>query len=127
MPPTRFAPSLIKNKEKREEIHQSRKKSKGQEKLRRRLALAEAERKNPSLKQKRISENVPRTLDNTREFNASIIPVVAPLHKTGDESTDLIVDQEDLETTLDIANDTFTKHFDKPNNVESDQTDVPKI
>jgi hypothetical protein len=51
MPPTRFEPSSIKNRIKREDVHRSAKKSKSQAKLKRRLALKEAERKDPSLKQ----------------------------------------------------------------------------
>jgi hypothetical protein len=50
MPPTRFEPSRIKNKIKREDVHRYSKKSKAQEKLKQRLALKEAERKDPSLK-----------------------------------------------------------------------------
>ncbi|KAG9099264.1 hypothetical protein FS749_001681 [Ceratobasidium sp. UAMH 11750] len=112
MPPTRFEPSLIKNRHKREDVHRSKKKEKGQEKLKRRLALAEAERKDPSLKQRRIAENVPRTLDNTREFNPSIIPV-APMsvQNTGDEPSNSGADQVDDENTIDIASDEFAGHF----------------
>ncbi|KAG8689459.1 hypothetical protein FRC09_012414 [Ceratobasidium sp. 395] len=110
MPPTRFEPSLIKNRHKREDVHRSKKKAKGQEKLRRRLALAEAERKDPSLKQRRITENVPRTLENTREFNPSIVPT-APAQNLGDEPGSSHGDQADTENTIDIATDEFAEHF----------------
>jgi ribosome production factor 1 len=50
MPPTRFNPSSIKNRIKREDVHRAQKKIKAQEKLKRRLALAEAERKDPEAK-----------------------------------------------------------------------------
>lgn len=51
MPPTRFEPSSIKNRIKREDVHRSAKKNKSQEKLKKRQALAAAERKDPSLKE----------------------------------------------------------------------------
>lgn len=51
MPAERFATSAIKNKLKREDVYRHQKKQRGQEKLKRRLALAEAERKDPEAKQ----------------------------------------------------------------------------
>ncbi|KAG8684475.1 hypothetical protein FRC08_013670 [Ceratobasidium sp. 394] len=128
MPPTRFEPSLIKNRHKREDVHRSKKKEKGQEKLKRRLALAEAERKDPSLKQRRITENVPRTLDNTREFNPSIIPV-APMsvQNAGDEPSNSGADQVDGENTIDIANDEFAGHFNAIAASSVDPADAPKV
>jgi ribosome production factor 1 len=51
MPADRFYASSIKNKMKREDVHRAMKKKKGQEKLKRRLALAEAERKDPEARQ----------------------------------------------------------------------------
>ena len=50
MPPTRFEPSSIKNKVKREEIANKQKKAKRQEKLKRRLAQAKAEANDPLAK-----------------------------------------------------------------------------
>ncbi|KAJ1306628.1 hypothetical protein OPQ81_007624 [Rhizoctonia solani] len=136
MPPTRFEASRIKNKVKREDVHRSSKKSKAQEKLKRRLALKEAERKDPSLKRKRVSENVPRTLDNTREFNVTTIPVgtassqpkeavdQADAENTG--SKQLAPGQMDTENTEDIANDEFSKHFDSTA-ADFDPTKIPKV
>ncbi|KAH7335462.1 Brix-domain-containing protein [Rhizoctonia solani] len=136
MPPTRFEPSSIKNKIKREDVHHSSKKSKAQEKLKRRLALKEAERKDPSLKKKRVSENVPRTLDNTREFNPTIIPVgTASIQSkevtdgVGTENTELEQPnsgQMDAENTEDIANDAFAGHFDSTA-ANFDPTKGPKV
>ncbi|KAG8715964.1 hypothetical protein FRC11_012109 [Ceratobasidium sp. 423] len=136
MPPTRFEPSNIKNKVKREDVHRSSKKSKAQEKLKRRLALKEAERKDPSLKKKRVLENVPRTLDNTREFNATIIPVdTTPTQSKDDvdeaddgntESKHPAPGQIDAENTEDIANDEFAEHFDSTA-ANFDPTKAPKI
>ncbi|CUA70685.1 Ribosome production factor 1 [Rhizoctonia solani] len=122
MPSTRFEPSRIKNKIKREDVHRSSKKSKAQEKLKRRLALKEAERKDPSLKKKRISENIPKTLDNAREFNATIIPIdtvptrteeiAAEVHATSTGPKQSVPGQMDIENTEDIANDEFASYFD---------------
>jgi hypothetical protein len=50
MPPTRFEPSQVKNKIKREELLHKKKKSKIQEKLKRRLAQAELEKDDPTAK-----------------------------------------------------------------------------
>ncbi|CAE6502540.1 unnamed protein product [Rhizoctonia solani] len=133
---TRFEPSSIKNKIKREDVHHASRKSKAQEKLRRRLALKEAERKDPSLKKKRVSENVPRTLDNTREFNPTIIPVGAAsiqskevTDEAGAENTEVeqpTSGQMDAENTEDIANDVFAEHFDS-NAANFDPTKGPKV
>ncbi|TDL26754.1 Brix-domain-containing protein [Rickenella mellea] len=70
---TGFRPSLIKNKIKREDAARKAKKSKAQEKLRKRLLRAKLEESDPSAKAKRLAENVPRTLDNTREFDQSLL------------------------------------------------------
>jgi ribosome production factor 1 len=146
MPPTRFEPSSIKNRHKREEVHRSTKKAKGQEKLKRRLALAEAERKDPSLKQvrvlhrffkdlvltlllkRRIAENVPHTLDNTREFNPSIIPVVPPpAQNEGGESSEAGSGHPDIENTIDIENDQFAEHFNATAAADFDPANAPKV
>ena len=50
MPPVRFEPSTIKNKIKREEIANKQKKTKRQEKLKRRLAQAKLEANDPLVK-----------------------------------------------------------------------------
>ena len=50
MPTSRFEPSLIKNKIKREEVVRKSKKAKGQLKLQRRLALAKQEANDPAAK-----------------------------------------------------------------------------
>lgn len=53
MPAERFNASYIKNKIKREDVHHQQKRKKGQEKLKRRLALVEAERKEPGARKVR--------------------------------------------------------------------------
>ena len=66
MPPTRFEPSSIKNKVKREEIANKQKKAKRQEKLKRRLAQAKAEANDPLAKKvcKSVSTSLPRALNS---------------------------------------------------------------
>ncbi|KAJ6515485.1 anticodon-binding protein [Mycena sanguinolenta] len=98
---TRFEPSSIKNKIKREEISRKSKKAKGQQKLQKRLAQAKVEANDPAAKKKRLAENVPRTLDNTREFDPSIL--------TADPGQSSSSAQE--ETAQDIASDPFASYF----------------
>ena len=66
MPPTRFEPSSIKNKVKREEIANKQKKAKRQEKLKRRLAQAKAEANDPLAKKvcKSVSMLLPRAMNS---------------------------------------------------------------
>ncbi|KAJ7733768.1 anticodon-binding protein [Mycena maculata] len=97
---SRFEPSSIKNKIKREEVSRKTKKAKGQQKLQKRLAQAKAEASDPTAKKKRLAENVPRTLDNTREFDPSFLtadPAQAP--------------QAQAENAQDIASDPFASYF----------------
>ena len=65
MPPTRFEPSSIKNKVKREEIANKQKKAKRQEKLKRRLAQAKAEANDPLAKKvcTQLYMSLPHTLN----------------------------------------------------------------
>ncbi|KAF8817462.1 Brix-domain-containing protein [Phlegmacium glaucopus] len=100
MPTSRFEPSLIKNKIKRDEVVRKSKKAKGQLKLQRRLALAKLEANDPAAKKKRLAENVPRTLDNTREFDPSIL--------TADPSTS---SSQQNELAADLDNDPFASYF----------------
>ncbi|KAG5652049.1 hypothetical protein H0H81_006469 [Sphagnurus paluster] len=101
----RFEPSKIKNKAKREEISRKNKKAKSQEKLQRRLAQAKLEANDPAAKKKRLAENVPRTLDNMREFDPSIL--TADPSQAGPSSSQ---DQID-EAAADIASDPFSSYF----------------
>ncbi|KIM44616.1 hypothetical protein M413DRAFT_357804 [Hebeloma cylindrosporum] len=123
MPTSRFKPSSIKNKIKREEVAQKSKKAKNQLKLEKRLARAKAEANDPAAKKKRLEENVPRTLDNMREFDASILtanPSVPTLNVDGEPSNES-QQLDDLEK--DLANDPFASYFDSVD----DPTIPPKI
>ncbi|SJL03958.1 related to Ribosome production factor 1 [Armillaria ostoyae] len=101
MPPSRFEPNSIKNKIKREEIARKSKKAKGQQKLQKRLAQAKLEANDPAAKKKRLAENVPRTLDNTREFDPSYL--TADPEASGSTTPG--------ESATDIANDPFADYF----------------
>ncbi|KAF8074924.1 anticodon-binding protein [Lyophyllum atratum] len=105
MSSSRFQPSTIKNKLKREEISRKNKKAKSQEKLQRRLAQAKLEANDPAAKKKRLAENVPRTLDNMREFDPSIL--TANPNEAGPS-----LSQEQLdEAAADLASDPFASYF----------------
>jgi ribosome production factor 1 len=58
----------IKNKAVRSTLYQRERKDKTQAKLARRLALREAEQAEPALRTERLAANVPRTVENTREW-----------------------------------------------------------
>ena len=74
MPPERFNASYIKNKIKREDVHRQQKRKKGQEKLKRRLALAEAERKDPEARKvrKRLKRDAKTILFANRDFRRRV-------------------------------------------------------
>ncbi|ORX61877.1 Brix-domain-containing protein [Hesseltinella vesiculosa] len=93
MPKVPVLPSDIKNKQKRENLYHKLKAEKAKKKLERRKQLAKDEAKNPELKEKRLRENVPRTLENTREHD------------------DTMVDAEDEEVAEDIASDELASYF----------------
>ncbi|KAF5383779.1 hypothetical protein D9615_003566 [Tricholomella constricta] len=105
MSSSRFEPSIIKNKQKREEIARKNRKAKSQQKLQKRLAQAKLEANDPAVKKKRLAENVPRTLDNMREFDPSIL--TADPNAAGPSSSQ---DQVD-EAAADIASDPFASYF----------------
>ncbi|KAF6761515.1 anticodon-binding protein [Ephemerocybe angulata] len=109
MPPTRFEPSQIKNKHKREQILQKIRKVKTQAKLQKRLALAKAEANDPEAKKKRLAENVPRTLDNMREFDPSIMTADPSSSNQAEGSTSAEAIQN--EQAADISTDPFASYF----------------
>ncbi|ETW78862.1 hypothetical protein HETIRDRAFT_14859, partial [Heterobasidion irregulare TC 32-1] len=108
----------IKNKIKREEVSRKNKKAKGQAKLQKRLAQAKLEASDPAVKKQRLSENVPRTLDNTREFDPSFL--TADLSSVTPENT---ASQPTAEHAADIASDPFSSYFSS----SSDPTVPPKV
>ncbi|KAH9175985.1 Brix-domain-containing protein [Lactarius sanguifluus] len=117
MPQPQSLPA-IKNKQKREQVFLKVKKEKSQAKLRRRLATAKREADDPKAKQKRLAENVPRTLENTREFDPSFL--------TADPSSAPVAAQQQpssTEAAADIASDSFASYFSSTD----DPTIPPKV
>ncbi|CAG8728575.1 8288_t:CDS:2, partial [Cetraspora pellucida] len=83
----------IKNKIKREEIHARRRQEKNRRKTETRLKRRKEEAKNPEKKADRLSKNIPKTLENTREFDETI------------------VDPDDSEVCEDEESDEFSAYF----------------
>jgi ribosome production factor 1 len=63
----------IKNKIKRNEVYHKNKTEKAQEKFKKRLALKKQESLDPQLKESRLQQNIPATLENTREKDETIV------------------------------------------------------
>jgi len=63
MPTSRFEPSEIRNKIKREEVSKKIKKSKNQQKLQKRLAQAKREANDPAVKKVRLQRLRTKTTD----------------------------------------------------------------
>ncbi|EEB95585.1 hypothetical protein MPER_05423, partial [Moniliophthora perniciosa FA553] len=126
MPTSRFEPSVIKNKIKREEIANKNKKAKRQDKLQRRLERAKLEASDPATKKKRLTTNVPRTLDNTREFDPSFLtadPSSSTSARPEASSSGENDPQAQDETAADLANDPFAYYFAS----EEDPNIPPKV
>ncbi|KAI7866367.1 anticodon-binding protein [Spinellus fusiger] len=66
-------PSELKNKQKREDLYKKQKVEKQKQKSQKRKQLAKEEGKRPELKQKRLEANVPKTLENTRENDETMV------------------------------------------------------
>ncbi|KAI6016086.1 anticodon-binding protein [Pisolithus microcarpus] len=98
-----ISPSLIKNKVKRQEVAHKQKLAKGQQKLQQRLARAKQESSDPIAKKKRLAENVPKTLDNTREHDSSMLPTSK--QPTGSSTVRI------EELNADLASDAFAPYF----------------
>ncbi|KAG8834952.1 hypothetical protein FRC17_006255 [Serendipita sp. 399] len=122
MAPTRFNASKIRNKMKREEVHRAGKREKKQAKLKRRLLQAEKERKNPEEKIKRLATNVPKTQDNMREFDPSIL-TANPANSMNEETGEIEQKDPNAEANLDIDNDPFASYF----NSDVDPSIPPKV
>ncbi|KAJ3300284.1 Ribosome production factor 1 [Borealophlyctis nickersoniae] len=89
---TEINPSDIKNKFKREEVFHKRKAEKAKEKLKRRQKLKKAEKDNPELKEERLKNNQPKTLETLREFDETVVG-------------------EDVEVFADEETDEFAEYF----------------
>ncbi|KAI0028344.1 Brix-domain-containing protein [Vararia minispora EC-137] len=129
MPTSRFAPPEIKNKFKREEVARKKKRAKGQAKLQRRLEIAKREADDPAVKKNRLAKNIPRTLDNTREYDPSFLtadPSLPQPEASGCEqspsSKDALSAQPTVESAADLASDPFADYF-----VTNDPNTPPKV
>ncbi|THH05980.1 hypothetical protein EW145_g4401 [Phellinidium pouzarii] len=121
MPSNHLEPSSIKNKIKREEIARKTKKTKRQAKLQKRLARAKVEANDPLAKKKRLANSIPRTLENTREFdpsNLTAAPVPSPEASPPIQPSDP-TQQPTNESALDIASDPFASYFASAFNSDS--------
>ncbi|KAL1918580.1 uncharacterized protein VTP21DRAFT_2602 [Calcarisporiella thermophila] len=83
----------IKNKMKREEVYQRLKAEKAREKREMRKQRKKEEEQDPSLLEERLKNNVPKTLENTREFDETV------------------VEEADEEVAEDEATDEFAQYF----------------
>jgi ribosome production factor 1 len=66
-------PNTIKNKIKRKEVYHKLKSEKNREKLKKRLGQKQVEKVDPSLKEQRLKENVPQTLETLRELDETLV------------------------------------------------------
>jgi len=77
------------------------------------------------VQKKRLETNVPRTLDNTREFDPSFLtadPASAPQHPEASGSGTASSEQPGAETAADIASDPFADYFET-----DDPTRPPRV
>lgn len=68
--------SHVGNKHKRQDLYQKYRKEKAKSKLKRRLKLAKAERstkEGKALRKERLAKSAPRTIENTREYNPTVL------------------------------------------------------
>ncbi|PAV19708.1 Brix-domain-containing [Pyrrhoderma noxium] len=131
MTTSRFEASEIKNKIKRDEVSRKSKKKKQQDKLQRRLARAKIEVNDPMAKKKRLAENVPKTLDNTREYDPSFMTSVprTQTETSVEEGSSAQASGPSKETTneslLDVSLDPFASYFETALN--ADASSAPKV
>ncbi|KAF8511815.1 Brix-domain-containing protein [Hysterangium stoloniferum] len=118
-----------KNKIKREDLYQAAKKRRTQDKLKKRLEVVEEEKNDPELKKQRLAKNIPRTLDNTREFDPSILtanPAAPSSPSTPNDPSPSTQKQPDEEAMFDISTDPFASYFN-PLSPSGDSPTVPKV
>ncbi|OZJ03793.1 hypothetical protein BZG36_03003 [Bifiguratus adelaidae] len=87
--------SNIRNKLKREEVYHKRKVDKAKAKSAKRNQLQKEEEEDPEKKAERLTKNVPATIENTREYDETIVAN----------------EQEDSEIQEDEATDEFAQYF----------------
>ncbi|KAG8941760.1 hypothetical protein FRC03_003992 [Tulasnella sp. 419] len=134
MPPNRVRPAEIGNKMKREEVYRKQKREKAQERLKRRLERAKEEKDDPEAKKRRLEKNVPKTLDNMREFDPSMLTAnpagthpsaSSSKHEENTDSSNKGNSSMDPESSYDISTDPFASYFDPESN--TDPSVPPKL
>ena len=95
---TKATLSSIRNKQKRQEVFQQVRAEEKQAKRAAQIQRKKREAEQPELKEQRLRENVPRTIENTREADETI------------------VDPEDEEVKADQDADTFASFFAEQRN-----------
>jgi ribosome production factor 1 len=84
-----------------------------------------------SIAQERLAKNIPRTLDNTREFDPSMLtanPAASTSAQNNDPSSSNSpqTQQPDEEAMYDISTDPFASYFDPPT-TEDGSIPTPKV
>ncbi|KAG8916738.1 hypothetical protein FRC02_003618 [Tulasnella sp. 418] len=119
---------------KREEVYRKQKKEKAQERLKRRLERAKEEKDDPEAKKRRLEKNVPKTLDNMREFDPSMLTAnpagthpsaSSSKHEENTDSSNKGNSSMDPESSYDISTDPFASYFDPESN--TDPSVPPKL
>lgn len=125
-----------KNKMKREKFYQEIRKKRTQQKLKRRQEILEEEKNDKKKREERLAMNVPRTLDNTREYDPSMLTanlsIKTPSTSTGETSTSTVpstthasAEIPDQEVMNDISTDPFAPYFNP--SPDSDTPMIPKV
>ncbi|KIJ54673.1 hypothetical protein M422DRAFT_58125 [Sphaerobolus stellatus SS14] len=116
-----------KNKMRREDLYLAMKKKRTQARLQRRLELAEEEKDDPEKKKERLAKNIPNTLDNTREYDPSMLtnPTASSSTQNNDPSAPQ-TQQPDEEAFYDISTDPFASYFSPPT-AEDGSVPTPKV
>lgn len=106
----------IKNKVKREQVFRKQRREHTQAKLKERIERAQLEKKDPALRAKRRSENVPKTQDNTRD-------AYEPHRDEDDDDEDAMEDAEPEASTSQLpAQPAAAANDDEDNDEDDDET-----
>lgn len=140
---SRLQPSQVKNKIKREELLKKARKEKRQHKLQKRLSRAKEEAHDPLVKkvslflfylfveghpfnmfQKRLAENLTKTLDNSREYDPSVL--IGNTYASQQQQPPAGTSKSSIdELQLDINADNFASYFNTAS--INDSPAMPKV
>lgn len=123
--------SHIGNKHKRQDMYQQYRKDKAKSKLKRRLKLAKAERSSKegkSLRRERLASNKQQTIENTRDFNPTILNLPntheVPEWMKSQEAPPTSVDAQDEEDEEDEGEDEEEEDEDEEENEDEDEEEA---